>query len=147
QRGNLRSVGLVPLLRFPGRDFVPPGTVPVGRSLSAVPQLLSGGEALGRQPIDGHATGLPVRDPGKGAHVSRVRIIDRIRLRRGPNPAEKPLGLYANWKKIEKNRRIKDPPWGPLFLFQRSKAIFLMFWQTAVMRHCSVTLASPLIRA
>src|SRR5690606_35395440 len=68
-------------------------------------------------------------------------------LRLLTNPAEKPLGLYANWKKIEKNRRIKDPPWGPLFLFQRSKAIFLMFWQTAVRRHCSVTLASPLIRA
>ena len=70
-------------------------------------------------------------------------------LRLLTNPAVFPLGLYANWKKIEKNRRRsrrKGPPSGPLLLFQRSKAIFLMFWHTAVRRHCSVTLASPLIR-
>src|SRR5690606_16477476 len=88
------------------------------------------------------------KEPGGLSSISNRRIAPVLRLL--TNPAEKPLGLYANWKKIEKNRRrprIKDPPWGPLFLFQRSKAIFLMFWQTAVRRHCSVTLASPLIRA
>ncbi|PRX38900.1 hypothetical protein CLV97_1331 [Planifilum fimeticola] len=46
-------------------------------------------------------------------------------------PAEKPLGLYASRKKIEKNGRReimkKYPPLRPLLLFQESKAIFLIF--------------------